>query len=193
MPPPPGCTINHPRRRGRHPCRPRMGYGLGASRMPRPTVGVQKRPLSATRYGVGTVALRHCRGIALSADGALGRWGISRRARRDWERCPLDPAILGCPPFVGKRGRRGILRQAKVWRKRPGEHRRHTDGGWPSQKNRVKLLSFSFYWGRKSSKMMVAPSSSACFCCCASVMVQLNSWTRYSFRHSRRLRFRRSP
>ncbi len=32
------------------------------------------------------------------------------------------------------------------WRKRPGEHRRHTGGGQPSQeKNRVKLLKFGFF------------------------------------------------
>ena len=44
--------------------------------------------------------------------------GISPAAAGDRGRCPLDPCDLGCPPPVGKRGRRGILRQGKVWVRR---------------------------------------------------------------------------
>ena len=69
-------------------------------------------------------------GIAPSADGALRRWGISRRARRGcFAGCgqrvfrPLRRATGGAAPWtrdlgnappVGKRCRQGILRQSKV-------------------------------------------------------------------------------
>ena len=90
------------------------------------------------------------------------RWlrpaGISPRARGDRERCPLDPAIWvvrrPLARVVGEefcvRARCGFAAILDVWqeaapppwRKRPGERRRHTGGGQPSQeKNRVKLLN----------------------------------------------------
>ena len=70
---------------------------------------------------------------------------------------------LGNAPPVGKRCRRGILCQSKasfaaildvwqeagpqLWRKRPGDTRRHTGGKLPYRKNRVKLLSlFPLLW-----------------------------------------------
>ena len=60
---------------------------------------VRRKPPSATRIGVGTVALAIGRGLR-ALRGALGtidvfrplrRAGISRLARRDRGRCPLDP------------------------------------------------------------------------------------------------------
>ena len=79
----------------------------------------------------------------------LWRAGISPRARGDRGRCPLDPAIwVACRPLarvVGEeffvRARCGFAAILDVWqeaapppwRKRPGEHRRHTGGGQPSQ------------------------------------------------------------
>ena len=111
-------------------------------------------------------------GIAPSADGAwnarvfrpLRRAGISCRARRgSFARCdgrpkalPLETTILGCPPSVGKSGRRGILRQAKVWLRRhtgcmarshtagmaeKARRAPQTHGRWaaPQEKNRAKL------------------------------------------------------
>ena len=91
----------------------------------------------------------------------LRRAGISLAAASDRGRCPLDPAIwvarrplasvVGEEFFV--RARCGFAAILDVWqeaapppwRKRPGEHRRHTGGGQPSQeKNRVKLL---YCWG----------------------------------------------
>ncbi len=129
------------------------GCDAGASGMPRPTVGSTRRPLSATRHGVGTAALRltpwglrHLR-MALWDAG-----GVSRRARRGYfARCdgrpkalPLDSAIwaVRCPlaRVVGERffvrtrcGFAAILyvwqeTAAQSWRKRSGEHRRHTGG-----------------------------------------------------------------
>ena len=107
-------------------------------------------------------------GIAPSADGALERWGISRRARRgNFARCggrpeslPLDSAIWAARHPLARvvaeefcvRARCGFAAILDVWqeaapppwRKRPGERRRHTGGGQPSQeKNRVKLLIYS--------------------------------------------------
>ena len=84
---------------------------------------------------------------------------------------------LGCSPPVGKSGRRGILRQGKVWllaildvwqeaapppwRKRPGEHRRHTGGGQPSQeKNRVKL--FNVWVCRREQVRTGCPAPRSC-------------------------------
>ena len=75
------------------------------------------------------------------------------------EALPLDSAILGCTPSVGKSGRRGILRQAKAWiRSHTGCMARNrtagmaqkarrapqTHGRWaaPQEKNRVKFLYF---------------------------------------------------
>ena len=135
-----------------------------------------RRPPSTTHDGVGTAALRLCRGDCAICGWRFGtirdfapcaarvfRWlrpaGISPAAAADRRRCPLDPAILGYPPFVGKRGRRGIFRQAKV---RLCSHtgcmaRSHTagmaekarrapqtHGRWVAltRKNRVKLLFF---------------------------------------------------
>ena len=119
-----------PRRRWGFRLRPNAGNN---------DTGYRKRPPSSTRYGVGTAALgltpwglRPLR-RALRDNGVF-RWlrpaGVSRRARRgSFARCggrvfralrgatgalPLDPAILGCPPPVGKSGRRGIFRQSKV-------------------------------------------------------------------------------
>ncbi len=82
--------------------------------MPRPTDGVQRRPPSTTRDGVGTAALR------------LTPWGLRHLRMALWTIGDFAPCAvskgsafgnrdLGCPPFVGKSGRRGILRQAKVW------------------------------------------------------------------------------
>ena len=97
-----------------------------------------KRPPSATRFGVGTAALRLCCGDCARCDGRLGtleyfaRCGgrAFRAVRGATGALPLDPAILGCPPSVGKSGRRGILRQAKVWLRRHTGcmTRRHTAG-----------------------------------------------------------------
>ena len=57
---------------------------------------------------------------------------------------------------------------AQSWRKRPGEHRRHTGGGQPSQeKNRVKLLFWGFqivaisYWGISLESTSVKYSGSS--------------------------------
>ena len=77
---------------------------------------------------------RRPHGIPSSAEDGLGRLGSSRRARRGCfagcgqrEFRPLRRATggaasglrdLGCPPPVGKSGRRGILRQGKVWFRR---------------------------------------------------------------------------
>ena len=52
---------------------------LTKGRRPPPAMGWERRP-----YGFAV-------GVAPSADGALGQWGISRLARRDRGRCPLDP------------------------------------------------------------------------------------------------------
>ena len=54
---------------------PRMGCGVGASRMPRPTEGRTKRPPSTTRHGVGTAALRLRRGDCARCDGRFGTMG----------------------------------------------------------------------------------------------------------------------
>ena len=92
-----------------------------------------------------------------SADGAFGRFRDFARCDGRPEALPLDSAILGCTPSVGKSGRRGILRQAKVWvRSHTGCMARNrtagmahkarrapqTHGRWaaPQEKNRVKLL-----------------------------------------------------
>ena len=135
-------------------------------RRPPPRMGWGRRP-----YGFAV-------GIAPSADGALGRWefravrgaGVSLAAASGYfarcggrpEALPLDSAILGCTPPVGKSGRRGIFRQSKVWvrshtgcmarnrtaamaekaRRAPQTH------GWRvalSEKNRVKLLTFFLF------------------------------------------------
>ena len=130
-----------------------------------------RRPPPAMGWGRRLSALP---GVAPSADGAFGRFrefapcaarGFRPLRRAGYfapcagrpEALPLDSAILGCTPSVGKSGRRGILRQAKVW------VRSHTDvwqrnrtagmaqkarrapqthGRWaaPQEKNRVKLL-----------------------------------------------------
>ena len=105
-------------------------------------------------------------GIAPSADGALGRWGVSRRARRGYfarcggrpEALPLDSAIWATRCRLARgvgeefcvRARRSfaaildVWQEAgpQLWRKRPGDTRRHTGGKLPHRKNRVKLLFF---------------------------------------------------
>ena len=124
-------------------------------------------------------------GIAPSADGALERWGISRRARRgNFARCggrpeslPLDSAIWAArhplARVVGEefcvRARCGFAAILDVWqeaapppwRKRPGEHRRHTGGGQPSQeKNRVKL--FNVWVCRREQVRTGCPAPRSC-------------------------------
>ena len=97
-------------------------------------------------------------GIAPSADGALGRWGVSPAAAGDQRRCLWTPRfwavhrplarVVGeefcVRPRCGFAGILDVWQEAtpQAWRKRPGEHRRHTGGGAaPQEKNRVKLLS----------------------------------------------------
>ena len=91
----------------------------------------KKAAVRHSRWGGDGGLAAYAAGIAPSADGALGRLGTSRRARRGCfagcgqrEFRPLRRATggaasglrdLGCPPPVGKSGRRGILRQGKVW------------------------------------------------------------------------------
>ena len=107
------------------------GCDAGASGMPRPTVGSTRRPLSATRHGVGTAALR------------LTPWGLRHLRMALWDAGGVSPAAaggcfapcaarvfrplrratkgsasglrdLGCSLPVGKSGRREIFRQDKV-------------------------------------------------------------------------------
>ena len=119
-------------------------------------------PSTPTGAAAGTMAFG--RGVAPVATGAWDDRAF-RPLRRATGALPLDPAILGCPPFVGKSGRRGILRQAKVWlcshtgcmarshtagmaekaRRAPADTR--TVGGPHKKKNRVKLLTF--LWRRR--------------------------------------------
>ena len=100
--------------------------------------GAALRPLSAVRWYLWAdhmvPAVHPRRGRRrgpwpLAGDCAICGWRFGRLG--DFARCggrefravrgatggaaPWTPAILGCPPFVGKSGRRGILRQAKVW------------------------------------------------------------------------------
>ena len=113
-----------------------------------------RRPPPAMGWGRRLSALP---GVAPSADGAFGRFRDFARCDGRPEALPLDSAILGCTPSVGKSGRRGILRQAKVWvRSHTGCMARNrtagmaqkarrapqTHGRWaaPQEKNRVKLL-----------------------------------------------------
>ncbi len=115
------------------------------------------------RDGVGTAALRLRRG-----DCAICGWRwrplgcFARCGGREFR--PVRGATrgsasglrdLGNAPPVGNRCRRGILCQSKaqllaildvwqeagprLWRKRPGDTRRHTGGKLPHRKNRVKL------------------------------------------------------
>ena len=56
-------------------------------------------------------------GVAPSADGAMDAWGF-RPLRRATKGSAFGNRDLGCPPPVGKSGRRGILRQGKVWLRR---------------------------------------------------------------------------
>ena len=118
-----------------------MGCGVGASGMPRPT-----RDCTARRGAVAPVlhwlmvyAVHPARVAARTM--ALGRglrhlrmalWdagGVSPAATGDRGVAP-GPRDLGCTPLVGKSGRRGILRQAKVWLRRHTGcmTRRHTAG-----------------------------------------------------------------
>ena len=90
--------------------------------------GAKKAAVHHPRWGGDGGLTADAVGVAPSADGALDDWGF-RAVRGATKGSAFGNRDLGCPPFVGKSGRRGILRQAKVWRKRPGEHRRHTDGG----------------------------------------------------------------
>ena len=121
-----------------------------------------RRPPSATPDGVGTAALRLRRGDCAICGWRIGTIGDFARCGGRPEALPLDSAILGCPPPVGKSGRRGIFRQSKVWvrshtgcmarnrtaamaekaRRAPQTH------GWRvalSEKNRVKLLTFFLF------------------------------------------------
>ena len=122
-----------------------MVCGVGASGMPRPTMDCTAHrdafapvrgwtvpgaalvdgPRRPPRRG-GGADHGPWPGIAPSADGALGRLGcFARCGGREfrWLRPATRGAAsghrdLGCPPPVGKSGRRGILRQAKVWLRR---------------------------------------------------------------------------
>ena len=122
------------RRGGTHRCRPtnmdglpHMVCGAGTSSGTVRHKAAVLHPLWGGDGGLRAYAL----GIAPVATGAWGRWGVSLAAASgSFARCggrvfralrgatgalPLDPAILGCPPPVGKSGRRGIFRQSKVW------------------------------------------------------------------------------
>ena len=91
---------------------PKWKCNMGASRMPRPTVGgTKKAAVRHPRWGGDGGLTADAVGIAPSADGALGRWGISRRARRGYfARCGgrvfrwLRPAGVS-PVATGDRGR----------------------------------------------------------------------------------------
>ena len=101
--------------------------------------GAKKAAVHHPRWGGDGGLTADAVGVAPSADGALDDWGfravrgagVSLAAASGYfARCggrefrPVRGATrgaasgnrdLGCPPFVGKSGRRGILRQAKVW------------------------------------------------------------------------------
>ena len=152
--------------RGRQGCRPlRPGWSMvrtsGGTRRSRPTSGTV---VCSWFGGNGKAAVHH---PVRGGDGGLAAYaaGVSPVATGGYfapcagrpEALPLDSAILGCTPSVGKSGRRGILRQAKVWvRSHTGCMARNrtagmaqkarrapqTHGRWaaPQEKNRVKLL-----------------------------------------------------
>ena len=144
-------------------------WGKREGRRPPPREGWGRRPcgirrgdcaICGWRFGtMGEFAPCAARGFR-----PLRRAGISPRARGDQRRCLWTPrfwaARRSLARVVGEefcvRPRCGfaaildVWQEAtpQAWRKRPGEHRRHTDGGRPSQeKNRVKLLTF--LWRRR--------------------------------------------
>ena len=159
--------------RGRQGCRPlRPGWSMvrtsGGTRRSRPTSGTV---VCSWFGGNGKAAVHHpvrgwgrrpCgirRGDCAICGWRFGTIGYFAPCAGRPEALPLDSAILGCPPSVGKSGRRGILRQAKVWiRSHTGCMARNrtagmaqkarrapqTHGRWaaPQEKNRVKLLYF---------------------------------------------------
>ena len=112
----------------------------------------------------GTMAVG--RGIAPSADGALNDWGfravrgagVSLAAASDRGRCPLDSAIWA----TRRRLARGVGEEfcvrarpsfaaildvwqeagPQLWRKRPGDTRRHTGGKLPHRKKSSKTFDF---------------------------------------------------
>ena len=153
-------------------------------------MGVPKRPPSATRDGVGTAALRltpwGLRPLrrTLWDDGvfrAVRGAGVSPAAAGDRGRCPLAPAIWA----TRRRLARGVGKEfcgrarpsfaaildvwqeagPQLWRKRPGDTRRHTGGKLPHRKNRVKLLSLGAVVGGSaqiiSVKTLTANSTKA--------------------------------
>ena len=104
-----------------------------------PYAGRNKWPLPSTPAEGGDRGHGHWPGVAPSADGAMDDWGFravrsagvspvatggcfagcGQRVFRPLRRATSGAASglrdLGCPPPVGKSGRRGILRQGKVW------------------------------------------------------------------------------
>ena len=97
-------------------------------------------------------------GVAPSADGALGRLGISPAAAGDQRRCFWTPRFWAARrplakvvgeefcvrPRCGFAGILDVWQEAtpQAWRKRPGEHRRHTGGGQPHKKKSSKTFNF---------------------------------------------------
>ena len=85
--------------------------------------GDAERPPSATRFGVGTAALRHCRGDCAICGWRFGTMGefapcaarVFRPVRGATRGAAFGNRDLDSTPSVGKSARRGIFRQGKVW------------------------------------------------------------------------------
>ena len=112
------------------------------------------------RLGISRRARRGCfAGCGQRVFRPLRRAGVSPRARGDRGLCLWTPQfwaarrplarVVGEEFFVRARcGFAAILdvwqeTAPRLWRKRPGEHRRHTGGGWPSQKKSSKTFIFA--------------------------------------------------
>ena len=115
---------------------------------------------------------------------ALGTIGGFRAVRGANKGSAFGNRDLGCSPSVGKSGRREIFRQDKMrvrshkyvwqetaaqsWRKRSGEHRRHTGGGQPltrKKSSKTFILGFQIvaisYWGISLESTSVKYSGSS--------------------------------
>ena len=123
-------------------------------RRPPPAIGWGRRPCGICRGDCAICGWRYgTMGDFAPYAARVFRWlrpaGISPASAGDRGRCPLDPAIWAARHLLARvvgeefcvRARCGFAAILDVWqgaapppwRKRPGEHRRHTGGGQTSQ------------------------------------------------------------
>ena len=174
---------------GRRRNRSRYRFGMvsphPAHRRERGTMGPPRRPPgipSSAEDGLGRLGssrpcaarvfrwLRPAGVSPVATGGSFARCGgrVFRPCAGRPGALPPGPRDLGCLPPVGKSGRRGNFSSGQgvaspPWRKRPGEHRRHT-GVWAALTRKNSVKAFYFLRKERYHDHFVLGSGRRCSC-----------------------------